>query len=125
MESQATAVTTPHSLEEVESRFDRLSDITDQVALVNSVYESDLDQAFDEMEGFISDAQTWDVEGMDEDARKFYISHMSFHREIVAEIIAEARQVLLDERREYVKRLKSYHRDFSRWLAGLEKKFPA
>jgi hypothetical protein len=113
------------TLQEVESRFDALSDITDQVALVNSVYESDLDQAFHEMESFIGGARTWDLDNMEEAARKFYLSHMSFHREIVAEIIAEARQVLLDDRRAYVKRLVNYHRDFSRWLNGIEKKYAA
>ena len=113
------------SLQEVEARFDVLSDITDRVALMNSVYESDLEGAFHEMESFIGGARTWDLEAMEEAARKFYLSHMSFHREIVAEIIAEARQVLLDERRPYVKRLVNYHRDFSRWLNGIEKKYAA
>ncbi len=113
------------TLQEVETRFDVLSDVTDRVALVNSVYESDLEDAFSEMETFIADAQTWDLEAMEEAARKFYLSHMSFHREIVAEIIAEARQVLIDERRAAVKRLVNYHREFSRWLNSLEKKYAA
>ncbi|MEQ9363555.1 MAG: PLU-1-like domain protein [Leptospirales bacterium] len=113
------------TLQEVETQFDVLSDVTDRVALMNSVYESDLEGAFNEMEAFTEDARTWDVGAMEEAARKFYLSHMSFHREIVAEIIAEARQVLLEERRACVKRLVNYHRDFSRWLNGIEKKYAA
>ena len=113
------------TLQEVEVRFDTLSDITDRVALVNSVYDSKLEEAFQEMEDFVEDAQGWDLSIMDDDALRFYLSHMSFHREIVAEIINEARQVLLDDRRPYVKRLVNYHREFSRWLSGIEKKYAA
>ncbi len=115
----------PSSLPEVEKRFEILSDITDQVSQVNSLYETDLDAAFEGMERFTSDARTWDLATMHDDARKFYLSHMSFHREIVADIIAEGRRILLDERRPYLKRLVNYHRDFSRWLAGIEKKYAA
>lgn len=113
------------SLQEVEVRFDTLSDITDRVALVNSVYDSNLEGAFQEMEDFVGDAQGWDLSILDDDALRFYLSHMSFHREIVAEIINEARQVLIDDRRPYVKRLVNYHREFSRWLSGIEKKYAA
>ncbi|MCB1307551.1 MAG: hypothetical protein KDK30_05195 [Leptospiraceae bacterium] len=113
------------SREDVELKFNILSDITDQVALVNSVYESDIDHAIDQMTGFVQDAMGWDLDVMTEEARQFYLSHMSFHREIVAEIIAEARQLLMDDRREQVKRLVNYHKDFSRWLNGIEKKYAA
>ena len=113
------STSTTLNLSTVETRFDRLSAITDRVALINSVYDSDLNGAFDEMESFIGDARTWDPAEMDEDARRFYLSHMSFHREIVAEIISEARRVLLDDRRPFVKRLVNYHRESSKWLTGL------
>ncbi|MBX7058545.1 MAG: hypothetical protein K1X75_10815 [Leptospirales bacterium] len=119
------ALVSPASLEEVERRFEGLSDITDTVAQVNQPYESDLDRAFESMESFIGEARGWELSAMDAAGLRCYLSHMSFHREIVAEIIAEARRVLLDDRRHYVKRLVNYHRDFSRWLSGIEKRYAA
>ncbi len=119
------ALAAPVTFEDVEGRFVGLSDITDSVAQVNLPYESDLDGAFQAMESFIATARGWDLGPMDAAARRCYLSHMSFHREIVAEIIAEARRVLLDDRRHYVKRLVNYHRDFSRWLSGIEKRYAA
>lgn len=111
----------PTALHAVEEHFDVLSNITDQVAQINSIYETDIEGNLAAMENFIADARTWNLAALESDARQFYLSHMSFHREIVAEIIAEARQVLIDERRPYVKRLVNYHKSFSHWLSGIEK----
>ena len=111
------------SVEALEKSFNRLQDITDQVAQMNSRYDSDLDSAFDTMEGFTVEARKWDVDNMDDHIRRTYLSHMSFHREIVAEIIAEARRQLIEERRELLKRLVGYHKEFSRWYTRAEKKY--
>lgn len=115
----------PTTLKEVETHFDELSDLTDLVAQVNSIYESDIEGNMQKMEDFIHNAMKWDVNILEPDAKLFYISHMSFHREIVSEVIADARQVLIDERRPYVKRLVNYFKEFKRWLANLEKEFAA
>ena len=109
----------------IDQRFDDLSNITDQVAHMNSHYDTDLDLAFAEMEGFIADSMTWNLEEMTSELRLSYMSHMSFHREIVAEIIREARDLLLEDRRHYLKRLVAYHRHFSSWFGQVEKQYAA
>ena len=115
----------PRTLKEVEKHFDQLSDITDLVAQINSIYESDIEGNLQTMEDFIYDVMDWDIDILERDARLFYISHMTFHREIVSEIIAEARQVLIDERRSYLKRLVNYYKKFKIWLDRMESEFAA
>ncbi len=110
---------------EIDTHFNQLTDITDQVALVNSSYDSDLEESFDRMEKFIKDAMGWDLQELTPRALKTYLSHMSFHREIVAEIISEARRQLMEGRRGYLKRLVSYHKEFMAWFARVEKKYAA
>lgn len=119
------AVTAPiySNVETLEKRFNILQDITDQVALINSPYDSDLEGSFQTMEGFTVEARGWDLDTMEPEILRVYMSHMSFHREIVAEIIAEARRQLMDDRRDLVKRLVNYHKEFSRWYLRTEKKF--
>ncbi|MBI3394431.1 MAG: hypothetical protein HY042_01210 [Spirochaetia bacterium] len=112
-------------LKELETRFEKLREITDRVALMNTVYDSDITSAFDGMEGFMAEAMTWDLHSFGADARRAYLSHMSFHREIVADTIAEARRLLLPERREYLKRLVSYHKNFIKWFGKLERQYAA
>jgi len=108
---------------EVEKHFNKLSEITDRIALLNSVYDSDLNTAFDEMEAFASAAMAWDLTGLDSLSLRAYLSYMSFHREIVADIIAEARRLLMDDRRAYLKRLVNYHKNFSGWFSRVEKQY--
>lgn len=112
-------------LEEMDSHFNELADITDRVALVNSHYDSNLEKSFGEMESNVKTAMSWDLESMSREMRQVFMSHMSFHREIIAEIIAEARKLLIEERRAYLKRLVAYHKDFSTWLNRVEKKYAA
>ncbi len=111
------------TVEALEKSFNYLQDITDQVAQMNSRYDSDLEAAFQSMTGFTIEARRWDLDSMNPQIRRTYLSHMSFHREIVAEIIAEARRQLIDERRDLLKRLVNYHKDFSRWYSKAEKKY--
>ena len=111
--------------ENIDQHFNILSDITDRVALMNSHYDTDLDGAFDDMEGFIRDAMDWDLEKLPLETRQSYFSHMTFYREVIAEIIAEARRLLIGERRPYLKRLVAFHKDFMKWLSQLEKNYAA
>lgn len=109
--------------ESLERFFAVLRDITDRIALMNSPYPSDLDKAFSQLEEFMAGCGRLKIEGMNESVRLFHISHLTFHREIIADIIAEARNLLLDDRRPYLQRLVAYHRDYTRWLGKLEKRF--
>ncbi len=113
------------TVKDVEVEFDKLSNITDRVALMNSEYEAELEPAFREMENFIANARQWDISDLLPEVRQFYLSSISFHREIVAEILAEARSLLMENRRHYLKRLAHYHKGLSQWLQELEESHSA
>lgn len=112
-------------LGEIDKQFNQLSDITDRVAMMNSDYDTDLKSAFQEMETLVKEVMALELNQMDAECRQVYLSHMSFHREIVAEIIVSARKLLMNDRREYLKRLVKYHRSFSSWFNRTEKNYAA
>ena len=111
------------SLEDIESYFNQLSEITDRIAMINSDYQTDLESALSDLENFFHNNKEVLVhmEEMEEDFVKSILSHMSFHREIIADIISEARQLLIEERREYLRRLVAYHKTFVKSFSLMEK----
>jgi len=115
----------PETQPELELFFNQLTDHTDKVSLVNSVYESDLDSAFQLMEGSIDEVMQWDITGLDAVMKRTLLSYLTFHRETVWEIIQEARALLMADRREYVKRLVNHHKEFTKWLSRIERQFAA
>ena len=90
---------------EIEKSFDGLSDITNQVALINSDYEGDIDGAILDMKNSMNLLKSWGTSLMSSEHRLYYLSHMSFHREIIADIISEARFRLAEESRHHLKAL--------------------
>jgi molybdopterin converting factor small subunit len=111
------------SKDEIEKFFSILREITDKVALMNSPYPSELDLAFTRLEEFWKGLSNISLELLPGDVRLLYISHLTFHRETVADIISEARELLIEERRNFLKRLVQYHREFTKWLQQIEKKY--
>lgn len=111
------------SKDDVEKLFAVLREISDKVAKINSRFPSDLDLAFRRLIEFWDGLKTVPVQSLAPDVRMLYFSHITFHRETIADIIAEARELLMEDRREYLKRLVQYHREFVQWLHQLEKKF--
>lgn len=111
------------SRESLDRFFAVLRDITDRVALINSPYPSDIERAFVQLEEFMAGCKQLNLEEMKPVACKFHLSHLTFHRETVADIIAEARELLIDERRPYLQRLVAYQRDFITWLNKSAKSF--
>ncbi len=106
---------------QVEKLFAILREITDKVAKVNSHYPSDLDIAFQRLEEFWDGISRLDFMNLPQDLRLLFISHLTFHRETIADIIAEARSLLMEERRNFLKRLVSYHKEFAQWVKNIEK----
>ncbi|GIX42504.1 MAG: hypothetical protein KatS3mg129_2237 [Leptospiraceae bacterium] len=111
------------SKDEIERFFSILREITDKVALMNSPYPSELELAFKRLEEFWNGLEKINLNLLPGEIRLLYISHLTFHRETVADIIAEARELLIEERRTFLKRLVQYHREFSKWLQQIEKKY--
>lgn len=109
--------------DEIERFFSILREITDKVALMNSPYPSELELAFTRLEEFWNGLKKINLDLLSGEIRLLYISHLTFHRETVADIIREARELLIEERRTFLKRLVQYHREFSKWLQQIEKKY--
>jgi len=109
--------------ENIERLFAILRDITDRVALMNSMYPSDLEKAFTQLDEFIDSCEKLSVEDIQPSVRLVFMSHLTFHREIVSEIISEARNLLMDDRRPFLQRLVTNQRHFTQWLSKLEKRF--
>lgn len=109
--------------DEIERFFSVLREITDKVALMNSPYPSELELAFLRLEEFWNGLSTIDLGLIPGDVRLLFISHLTFHRETVADIITEARELLMEDRRTFLKRLVQYHREFTKWLQQIEKKY--
>lgn len=110
------------SFPELESYFQTLTDITDNIALINTHYEADHDSDFSQLEGFFDNVQTVAWETSDEHYYSLFTSYFTFHMKIVEEIIREAREILNPEKREYLKKLVSYRKLTEDWFASLKKR---
>ena len=69
----------------------------------------------------VKELKSWELSDMSTEQKQFYLSHMSFHREIIADIITEARSLLIDKYRKHVKALVQYHRELCEWLKQIDK----
>ena len=105
----------------IEKKFDDLSNITDQVALMNSVHGGDVELPIKEMGTLIAELKEWNLDKLSVEDRRSYLSHMSFHREIIAAIIDEARSLVIERYRQHLKTLVAYHKGFSHWLRNVER----
>lgn len=111
-------------LHELDTRFGHLTDITDRISLLNSPYESDLQGSFHDLFEFLQELQAVPVADLDNNVRRHFLAHLTFHREMVSDIIEEARSLLMDERREYLKRLVEYRKQVACWIDEMEKSPP-
>ncbi|XDD52236.1 hypothetical protein AB3N59_20005 [Leptospira sp. WS92.C1] len=109
-------------LPDLENYFQTLTDLTDTIAVINSPYESDFDHDIGRLEQYFSDIVSRSWETSERSYFNLFSSHFTFHTKIVEEIIHEARRVLIQERRIYVKRLVAYHKHAEEWFAELQKK---
>ena len=115
----------PVEISDLEKEFSKLSDLTDKIARMNISEEVRPDAFIIELKFFLSRIITWNVGAMPFHVRKSCLSHMSFHREVVADIIAEARSLLLASHHQSLQGLVSYHKQFSQMLQELEMKYGA
>lgn len=110
------------SFPELESYFQTLTDITDNIALINTHYEADHDSDFAQLESFFDNIQTVSWETSDDNYYSLFTSYFTFHVKIVEEIIREAREILNPDKREYLKQLVSYKKLTEDWFADLKKR---
>ncbi len=104
----------------LEKHFSELIKITDRIAMINSPYESDLDGAFIDLEEVHSNMQRWDIDGMSDDIKSELLGHLSFHREILLDILGEARSGIIESRRPFIKRLARIHKNYVNWFERIE-----
>ncbi len=107
---------------ELESYFQRLTDITDNIAIINTHYEADHERDFKDLEDFHQNLVTLSWEITDNIYYRLFTSYYTFHVKIVEEIIKEAREILNPEKREYLKKLVAYKKRADEWFGDLKKK---
>lgn len=110
------------SFPELESYFQTLTDITDNIALINTHYEADHDKDFADLESFFLNLKTIPWETSDNNYFSLFTSYLTFHIKIVEEIIREAREILNPDKREYLKKLVSYKKLVEDWFSDLKKR---
>ncbi|MCE9499055.1 MAG: PLU-1-like domain protein [Leptospira sp.] len=107
---------------ELESFFQELTDITDNIAIINTHYDADHDSDFAQLEAFYQEMISHPWETADGEYYNLFTSYFTFHVKIIEEIIMEAREILNPEKRDYLKKLVNYKRDANEWFGGLKKK---
>lgn len=109
--------------DDIERLFAILREVTDKVALMNSPYPSEIDLAFKRLEEYWMGLKTINLDYFSGEIRLLFLSHLTFHRETINDIISEARELLIEERRLYLKKLVNYQKEFSSWLRQIEKTY--
>ncbi len=113
----------PVTIAALEEKFSKLSDLTDQIARMNVSEEVKPDSFIEELTFFLDRLREWNIGAMPFPVRKSCLSHMSFHREVVADIITETRSLLLASHHQSLQGLVSYHKKFNETLQELEMKY--
>lgn len=107
---------------DLESYFQTLTDITDNIAIINTHYETDHEKDFKDLEDFFRDLNSKPWELADNSYYRLFTSYYTFHIKIVEEIIKEAREILNPEKRDYLKRLVAHKKGADEWFNELKKK---
>lgn len=107
---------------ELESYFQKLTDITDNIAIINTHYEADHESDFRALESFFADVVSHNWEESEPKYFDLFASYFTFHIKIVEEIIREAREILNPDKRTYLKQLVNYQKSASDWFTSLKKK---
>ncbi|MCB1157802.1 MAG: PLU-1-like domain protein [Leptospiraceae bacterium] len=112
----------PESFPELEAYFQRLTDITDNIAIINTPYDADHDKDFADMEAFFTDIAGRKWEDCETNYYDLFTSYFTFHMKIIEETIKEAREILNPEKRPYLKHLVNYSKKTSEWFAQLKRR---
>ncbi|MDX1961170.1 MAG: PLU-1-like domain protein [Leptospiraceae bacterium] len=107
---------------DLEVFFQRLTDVTDQIAIINTHYDADHEKDFTEMESIFETIKTFPWEKSDSKYYTLFTSYFTFHMKIVEEMIHEAREILNPEKRQYLKRLVNYSKTANDWFSLLKKR---
>ena len=115
----------PQKLNELEQKFSYLDDIMERVATINGVSSGDLQLAIDELNAFGNSIFRWDFKQLPDNLLNPCLNHLTYHREILANLIYETRLSIEEERRELFKRIVAYSKRYGEWLKNLEPVFSA
>ncbi|ABZ95936.1 PLU-1-like domain protein [Leptospira biflexa] len=107
---------------ELESYFQKITDITDRIAMMNNHFDATPEIDIPQLSEFFEDIQSKDWENTDREYYELFTSYFTFHVKTVEEIIQEAREILNPENREHVKKLVSHVRKADDWFVSLKKK---
>ncbi|TGN19621.1 PLU-1-like domain protein [Leptospira idonii] len=106
----------------LETYFQKLTDITDRVAMMNNHFDATPEADIPMLYEFFEDIQKYSWETTEREYYDLFTSYFTFHVKTVEEIIQEAREILNPENREYVKKLVSHTRQADDWFLNLKKR---
>jgi len=107
---------------ELETYFQRLTDITDRIAMMNSHFDATPELDIPMLFEFYEDIEKHSWESTDREYYDLFTSYFTFHVKTVEEIIQEAREILNPENREYVKKLVQHVKAADEWFITLKKR---
>ncbi len=110
------------SYPDLEPYFQTLTDITDNIALINTQYEADHEKDFKHLADFFEKLKAIPWENSDEKYFKLFSSYFTFHGKIIEEIIREAREILNPDKRLYLKKLVTYKKSMDEYFSELKKR---
>jgi hypothetical protein len=107
---------------DLEPYFQRLTDVTDNIAIINTHYEADHERDFKLLDEIFQDIVSRPWEHSEDEYYSLFTSYYTFHVKIIEEIVAEARVILNPEKREYLKKLVNYKKEADTWFQQLKKR---
>ncbi|GBF51832.1 hypothetical protein LPTSP4_33700 [Leptospira ryugenii] len=107
---------------ELETYFQKLTDITDRIAMMNNHFDATPDADIPRLVEFFEDIQKHSWENAEREYYELFTSYFTFHVKTVEEIIQEAREILNPENRDHVKKLVQHVKLADDWFIGLKKR---
>jgi hypothetical protein len=107
---------------DLEAYFQKLTDTTDSIAIINTHYEADHDKDFKTLDDIFQDIVSRPWEHSQDDYYVLFTSYFTFHIKVIEEIVKEAREILNPDKREYLKKLVKYKKEAEDWFNSLKKK---
>lgn len=108
--------------ENLESYFQELTDITDQIAMMNHHFDAKPGENIEKMLSFTENLRSLEWESKEKEYYELFSSYYTFHLKIVEEIIAESREEWQEENKTHVKNLVQYLKKAEDWYSALKKK---
>lgn len=107
---------------DLDSYFQKLTDITDRIAMMNNHFDATPEVDIPAMQSFYEEISTMAWEQTEREYFDLFSSYFTFHVKTIQDIIQEAREILNPENKEHVKKLVTYSKLADEWFLNLKKR---